>query len=113
MLESATGMRLRVSLIILGVSVVVFPTQKSAVAPSTVEQTPGKFTDVTSALGVHFQNVSTHTSKKYLPETMGAGVALFDSHLGLCLGNPELVDAKLTRRPGASGDLDWLDQLED
>lgn len=34
------------------------------------------------------------------------------AHLGLCLGNPELIDAKLTRRPGAN-DLDWLDQLED
>lgn len=40
--------------------------------------TPGLFRDVTSALGVHFQNRSTHTSKKYLIETMGAGVALFD-----------------------------------
>jgi hypothetical protein len=40
--------------------------------------TRGKFTDVTSARGVHFQNLSSHTSKKYLIETMGAGVALFD-----------------------------------
>ncbi len=32
-------------------------------------------------------------------------------HLGLCLGNQKLVDAKLVRRPGAS-DLDWLDQLD-
>ncbi len=32
-------------------------------------------------------------------------------HLGLCLGNQELVDSKLIRRPGAS-DLEWLDQLE-
>lgn len=32
-------------------------------------------------------------------------------HLGLCLNNQQLVDAKLTRRPGAS-DLDWLDQLD-
>ncbi len=32
-------------------------------------------------------------------------------HLGLCLNNQELVEAKLIRRPGAS-DLDWLDQLE-
>ena len=32
------------------------------------------------------------------------------SHLGLCLGNPELIDEKLLRRPGAS-DLYWLDQL--
>ena len=33
------------------------------------------------------------------------------SCLGLCLGNQDLVDAKLIRRPGAS-DLDWLDQLD-
>src|SRR6267378_7729367 len=39
---------------------------------------PGKFTDVTSALGVHFNYLSSHTPKHYLPETMGAGVALFD-----------------------------------
>ena len=36
------------------------------------------FTDVTSALGVRFQYVPSHTSKKYLLETMGPGVALFD-----------------------------------
>jgi len=34
------------------------------------------------------------------------------SHLGLCLGNQQLIDTKLIRRPGAS-ELDWLDQLED
>src|SRR5437879_13625891 len=39
---------------------------------------PGKFTDVTSALGVHFNYLSSHTPKHYLPETMGAGIALFD-----------------------------------
>jgi hypothetical protein len=32
-------------------------------------------------------------------------------HLGLCLNNQGLIDAKLIRRPGAS-DLDWLDQLD-
>src|SRR5208282_1373966 len=32
------------------------------------------------------------------------------AQLGLCLGNQQLVDAKLVRRPGAS-DLDWLDPL--
>jgi len=31
------------------------------------------------------------------------------SHLGLCLGKPELVDAKLVRRPG--GDLGLFDEL--
>jgi hypothetical protein len=33
------------------------------------------------------------------------------SQLGLCLDNPQLVDAKLIRRPGA-GDLDWLNELD-
>jgi len=36
------------------------------------------FSDVTSSVGVHFQNVASHTSRKYLIETMGSGVALFD-----------------------------------
>jgi hypothetical protein len=39
---------------------------------------PGKFTDVTSALVVHFKYLSSHTPKHYLLETMGGGVALFD-----------------------------------
>jgi hypothetical protein len=34
------------------------------------------------------------------------------SHLGMCLGDPQLRDSRLIRRPGAS-DLDWIDQLED
>jgi hypothetical protein len=33
-------------------------------------------------------------------------------HLGMCLGDQQLVDSRLTRRPGAS-DLDWIDQFED
>jgi hypothetical protein len=39
---------------------------------------PAKFIDVTSALGVRFQYMASHTPKHYLLETMGAGVALFD-----------------------------------
>jgi hypothetical protein len=34
------------------------------------------------------------------------------AHLGLCLGNKQLVESKLIRQPGAS-DLDWLDVLDD
>ncbi len=47
----------------------------------TVEQavaSPAKFVDVTSKLGIHFEHAAPHTSKKYLIETMGSGVALFD-----------------------------------
>ena len=39
---------------------------------------PAKFADVTANLGVQFQHAAPHTSKKYLLETMGSGVALFD-----------------------------------
>jgi hypothetical protein len=39
---------------------------------------PAQFTDYTSHSGVTFQHFSSHTSKKYLIETMGAGVALLD-----------------------------------
>jgi enediyne biosynthesis protein E4 len=44
--------------------------------PAPVAQT--RFSDVTSALGIHFQHFASHTSKKYLIETMGSGVAVFD-----------------------------------
>ena len=46
--------------------------------PVAARQTPGKFVDVTPAKGLHFQYMASHTAKKYLLETMGAGVALFD-----------------------------------
>jgi PD-(D/E)XK nuclease superfamily len=34
------------------------------------------------------------------------------SHLGICLGDQQLLDSKLIRRPGAS-DLDWIDQFQE
>ena len=52
--------------------------QATLPASSTAENSGGKFVDVTTAKGVHFQYRAAHTSKKYLVETMGAGVALFD-----------------------------------
>jgi hypothetical protein len=39
---------------------------------------PGNFVDVTEKAGVHFLHQAPHTSRKYLLETMGSGVALFD-----------------------------------
>jgi len=47
-------------------------------ANSHTSSTMPHFSDVTSAVGVHFQNVASHTSRKYLIETMGSGVAVFD-----------------------------------
>jgi enediyne biosynthesis protein E4 len=37
-----------------------------------------KFSDITDRAGVKFRYLASHTAEKYLPETMGAGVALFD-----------------------------------
>jgi enediyne biosynthesis protein E4 len=47
-------------------------------SPSAPIQRPGKFVDVTTASGVHFEGQAYHTAKKYLMETMGSGVALVD-----------------------------------
>jgi hypothetical protein len=49
-------------------------------APSTTPPPapPGNFVDVTAAKGVNFTAVASHTSHKYLLETMGSGVAVFD-----------------------------------
>ncbi len=37
------------------------------------------FTDVTAQAGIHFMHNAGRTGKKYLPETMGSGVAFFDA----------------------------------
>jgi hypothetical protein len=39
---------------------------------------PGRFVDATGASHINFTAVASHTSKKYLIETMGSGVALLD-----------------------------------
>jgi len=44
----------------------------------SVPSAAGRFTDITAALGIQFEYQASHTSKKYLIETMGSGVALFD-----------------------------------
>src|SRR5215469_17168784 len=47
-------------------------------APPLPELIPGKFRDITSEVGIDFRYLPSHTTKKYLIETMGTGVALFD-----------------------------------
>src|SRR5207302_1543035 len=55
-----------------------FAVPQTSKAPEPRKNVPGQFVEITSTLGVHFQYMASHTSKKYLPETMGSGVALFD-----------------------------------
>jgi hypothetical protein len=52
------------------------PQQSPQPVPQAV--VPGRFVDITQKVGVHFQHQAQHTSRKYLIETMGSGVALFD-----------------------------------
>jgi len=52
---------------------------------STNSPTPGHFVDVTEKLGIHFRQQASPTSKKYLLEAMGSGVALFDYDNDGCL----------------------------
>jgi enediyne biosynthesis protein E4 len=52
--------------------------ERSTLQTGTPTIIPGKFKDVASELGIDFRYQSSHTSKKYLVETMGPGVALFD-----------------------------------
>ena len=52
--------------------------QQSKPAPAQPDIVPGNFVDITAKAGVHFQGRASHTTKKYLPETMGSGVAVLD-----------------------------------
>jgi hypothetical protein len=74
---------------------------------------PGNFVDVTVKSGVRFQHVASHTSKKYLPETMGSGVALFDydndGRLDIFLVNGATLKDPTPKGtiPQKSGEKEW------
>src|SRR2546430_617220 len=55
-----------------------FPAKAQRRTSEQANKSHPKFTNVTSTLGLNFRNMASHTSKKYLIETMGPGVALFD-----------------------------------
>jgi hypothetical protein len=71
-------MRVLPGLLLLALLTAAGPSPEGPKPEEPVKPFPGKFVDVTFALGVHFRYISSHTPKHYLPETMGAGVALFD-----------------------------------
>ncbi len=54
------------------------PSRPDAQAPSVKPQVP-MFTDVTAAAGIRFVHNSGRAGRKWLPETLGSGVAFFDA----------------------------------
>ncbi|MHB8887847.1 MAG: CRTAC1 family protein [Acidobacteriaceae bacterium] len=67
-----------VPLLLLSTCTFFLRAQQQGTNPAALAGIAGKFVDITAASGVHFQHQAFHTSKKYLIETMGSGVALFD-----------------------------------
>src|SRR5271167_4338396 len=74
---------------------------------------PNRYEDIPARSGVRFLNQASHTSHKYLPETMVGGVALFDYNNdglldiffvnGAALADPMPAGA----RPGKSAPKYW------
>jgi hypothetical protein len=54
------------------------PPARRATTAAPQSPSPVTFADVTAQLGVAFRHAASPTSQKYLPETMGGGVALLD-----------------------------------
>ncbi len=71
---------------------------------------PGKFVDVTRALGIQFRQQASPTSKKYLLEAMGSGVAVFDydndGRLDIFFANGARIDEVMAKEsiPVKDGD---------
>ncbi len=61
---------------------------------------PVKFTDITARANVAFRHAASATSNKYLPEAMGAGVALFDydndGRLDIYFTNGALINEQMS-----------------
>jgi hypothetical protein len=68
------------TLVFCAISAGVIAGAQTTPAPNTAKPAPvpGKFVDITARSHVVFNGQASHTAKKYLIETMGSGVALFD-----------------------------------
>jgi hypothetical protein len=82
--------------------------------PSTAATgVPGNFVDITHPSGVDFRAVASHTPLKYLIETMGSGVAVFDydndGRLDIFLVNGARLDSPTAKGtiPQKTGPQEW------
>ncbi|MGI8961229.1 MAG: CRTAC1 family protein [Bryobacteraceae bacterium] len=72
-------MTLRSCILVVGaLTAAILPLHIRSLAGESANSIPGKFVDVTQRCGVRFIHKASPTTRKYLPETMGSGVALFD-----------------------------------
>jgi hypothetical protein len=86
-----------------GCSACQTPEETAAPAPSRAQEaTSPRFTDATTQAGLTFRHASGAYGKKYLPETMGSGVAVLDYDAD---GRPDLYFANSTHWPNAPAAL--------
>jgi hypothetical protein len=89
------------------------PTAKGSAAAAIGPIVPGRFVETTAGSGVNFTAVASHTAKKYLMETMGSGVAIFDfdndglEDLFFVNGAPIADPTPKGTVPQKSGPKDW------
>jgi len=76
--SSCHQLRATVSRIALALGISLAFALNAASAEAQGPPPPGHFVDATEKLGIHFRQQASPTSKKYLLEAMGSGVALFD-----------------------------------
>jgi enediyne biosynthesis protein E4 len=80
---------------------------------SPLPPVPGMFVDVTEKVGIHFKQEASKTSKKYLLETMGSGVAVFDydndGRLDIFFANGARIDDPMPKGavPQKDGEKYW------
>ena len=75
-MKRVLGFGILVCLLAAAVSHGAAPVSKPAATPAGSDV---RFTDITAAAGIRFTHNSGRAGKKYLPETLGSGAALFDA----------------------------------
>jgi hypothetical protein len=91
------------SLAFLLVAAIVFAATEVVGSESHSSDVTGCFVDATEKLGIRFQRQASLTSKKYLLEAMGSGVALFDYDSdGISIFSSPMAHDSMILRPKAA-----------